>query len=89
MIKEYVSDSHFARKLLKHNPTGDLYFYPFYEKIDQVNGNDPQYRIYIPVNSIEEGDKINNCDMREIYKIKPRIIYDWKENNTVEIGWIK
>lgn len=89
VVKEYADDSHFSRKLIQHVPTGELYFYEFYEKIDWVHGNDPQYSTYIPVDSIRESDDINEKNMWDIHKITPRIVDDWKEDGTRTTGWIK
>ncbi len=88
-LKIYTMESHLVRKLLKHVPSGELYFYEFYEKIDWLNGNDPQYNTYIPVANETESDNINKLDLFEIHNITPRIIFDWKEDDTKTIHWIK
>lgn len=53
-IETYLDDSHDMRRLLKCRECGQLYFYRFLEFIDYVNGEDPQYRTYIPVASAED-----------------------------------
>lgn len=88
-IKVYVEDSHLTRRLLRHKPSGELYFYEFKEEIDYENGNDPQYRTYIPVENEERADEINKLDSFGILSLSPRIIKDWLADDTRTIKWIR
>ena len=88
-IKVYIDESHMIRKLIKHNPSGELYFYEFNEKTDWVNGNDPQYRTYIPVETEQQADEINKLSILEIHEITPRLIDDYGEDNTRVTKWMK
>jgi UDP-N-acetylmuramate-alanine ligase len=88
MIKVYINDDHFIRKLLKHIPSDELYFYEFKEDIDYVNGNDPQYRTYIPVKDEVKADEINKLDIFGIHTISPRLIDDWLADDTRRTLWI-
>ena len=88
-IKLYLDESHLMRRLVRHIPSGELYFYEFYEEIDYLNGNDPQYRTFIPVESEAQADKINKLDIFEIHTIIPRLIADWHADNTRVIKWVK
>jgi len=54
-----------------------LYFYEFYEVIDWMNGNDPQYRSYLPVDSIEEADELARLSVFDILDHYPRLQSDW------------
>lgn len=58
-IKVYEDDSHLIRKLKKCKACEQLYFYEFYEWIDWVEGNDPQYRTWIPIRNIEDADALS------------------------------
>jgi hypothetical protein len=81
LIDTYVDDSHWFRKLLKCRECGQLYFYEFYEYIDWVNGNDPQYQTYIPV---ETEDEINTLKKTasplELLKFYPRLQRDFPKD---------
>lgn len=88
IIKEYSRSSHHSRRLLKYLLTNDLYFYEFHEETDWVNGNDPQYRTYIPVDSEGRADEINKLSILDIHTITPRIIMDWKADDTRVLQWI-
>lgn len=87
-IKTYEDDSHLKRKLLKHLPSGELYFYEYREEIDWMNGNDPQYRSYIPVSSEEVADDMNELGMVEILGCQPRIMNDWLADGTRNVKWV-
>ena len=88
-IKIYSEDDHLTRRLMKYKPTGELYFYEFKEDIDYVNGNDSQYRTYIPVETEEKADEINKLDIFGIHKISPRLIDDWLADGKRRTRWIK
>ena len=72
----YTDDSHLMRKLLKCKECGQLYFYEFYEEIDWQEGNDPQYRTWIPVEDAESARALNNLSVFGILEF-PSIRSDW------------
>lgn len=88
-VKVYLDDSHLMRRLMKYKPTGELYFYEFKEELDYINGNDPQYRTYIPVENEKESDEINKLDIFQVHTISPRLIDDWHADDTRITKWIK
>lgn len=88
-IKVYSEDDHFMRRLIKYKPTEELFFYEFNEEVDYVNGNDPQYRTYILVKDEQEADEINKLDFLQILKITPRLIDDWRADDTRTTKWIR
>lgn len=89
-VKVYSDDDdHLKRRLMRYKPTSELYFYEFKEEIDYLNGNDPQYRTYIPVKNEEEADKINKLDILQIHTVSPRLIDDWHADDTRVTKWIK
>jgi hypothetical protein len=49
VIDTFVDESHLIRRLERCRKCGQLYFYEFTEEIDWLDGNDPQYRTWIPV----------------------------------------
>lgn len=77
--KNYIDESHLIRRLLKCKDCGQLYFYEFYEEIDWKEGNDPQYRTWIPVEDIGSADSINALSVFELLKF-PSIRCDWPSN---------
>lgn len=89
IVKVYRDDSHLKRRLLRHIPSSELYFYEFKEEIDWGNGNDPQYRTYIPVENEERADEINKLDVLKILSISPQIRFDWSSGDSKVIKWFK
>lgn len=76
-LKTYEDDSHLIRRLLKCKDCGQLYFYEFYEEIDWVNGNDPQYRTWIPIKTENDAKKLSAIPVIEILRFFPRLQSDW------------
>ena len=58
LIETYAESDHFSHYLLKCRECGQLYFQEFQEQTDWVNSNDPQYTVYVPVESVEQGGKV-------------------------------
>lgn len=81
-IKEYVDESHLFRDLLKCKDCGQLYFFEFYEEVDWVDGQDPQYTTWIPVESEEKSDEMNKLSPLEILQFFPRIQKDFPKEAT-------
>lgn len=87
IVKTYEKESHVVRELLKCSECGQLYFYEFYEEIDWENGNDPQYRTAIPVESEDQADKMAKMSQVEILKFSPRLQNDWPKDAEEKTGW--
>ena len=88
-LKTYEDDSHLIRDLRRCTQCGQLYFYEFYEVIDWVNGNDPQYSTYLPVESIEEADELARQSVFDILDHYPRLQSDWPaEAELPKVYWI-
>jgi len=93
MEQVYEDDSHLMRRLMKCKKCGQLYFYEFYEEIDWSEGNDPQYRTWIPVDDPASAVALNRLSIFEILKF-PSIRSDWprdqkemrtyRQNNPIE-----
>lgn len=79
-LNTFEDESHLIRRLLKCKDCGQLYFYEFYEEIDWVNGNDPQYRTWIPVKTEKDAKKLSMIPVIEILKFFPRLQSDWPSN---------
>jgi hypothetical protein len=79
-IHTYVDESHLFRDLLKCRECGQLYFFEFYEEIDWENGNDPQYKTYIPVETEDEINTLKNASTHELLQFFPRLQTDFPAN---------
>ena len=76
-IATYVDDEHLIRRLLKCRECGHLYFYEMYEKIDWVDGDDPQYRTYIPVSNMTEVEILKMTATSELLLAAPALRRDF------------
>mgnify|MGYP000846868312 FL=1 len=88
LLKTYEDESHIMRYLLRCKLCPQLYFFEFYEEIDWDKGEDLQYTSYIPVNTQEDADKINQFSQFELLKVKPRLQADFV-GSTKTIRWVK
>lgn len=91
-VKEYqekrqTGEDENIRKVLMCSDCGQLYFYEFVELRDMVDGDDPQYRKLIPVESTEDGDKIYELEFSEFYLIKPRLSISWPKMGPMTFAW--
>ncbi len=88
VVHTFSEDSHFSRRLFKCKQCGQLYLKEFYEEIDWVDGDDPQYLTYIPVENQKEAETINQVDLWEFQTFSPRINRDWPKGKPKTIRWI-
>lgn len=79
VIKTYSEDSHLMRHLKQCQQCGQLFFYEFYETIDWTDGNDPQYRTWIPVDDEPTAEQLSQLSPLEIQQFR-RIIIDWPKD---------
>lgn len=88
LIETYVDESHLERCLLKCSECGQFYFFEFYEEIDWIDGNDPQYSTYIPVETNEEIETLKKCSPLELLQFFPRLQIDFpKEAKEPKVWW--
>jgi hypothetical protein len=87
-IRTYVNDSHLMRELLKCRECGQLYFYEFYEEIDWDEGEDPQYRTYIPVESDMEIEVLKRTSPSELVSYFPRLQSDFPKEGRKAPRWV-
>jgi hypothetical protein len=86
--KTYTEDSHFSRRLIKCKECNQLYVREFYEEIDWIDGEDPQYMTYIPVRNEKEAELIAGVDLYEFQTFSPRINRDWPKGAERKTYWI-
>ena len=88
LIETYVDESHLSRRLVKCRECGQLYFFEFYEEIDWVDGDDPQYTTYIPVETDEDIQTLKKSSQFELLQFFPRLQIDFpKEAKNPKIWW--
>ncbi len=88
VIHMFSEDSHFSRRLIQCKQCAQMYLKEFYEEIDWIDGEDPQYVTYIPVESREEAEAINRVGLWEFQTFSPRINRDWPKDKPRKIYWI-
>ena len=79
-IETYMDESHHRRLLMRCRECGHLYFYEFREYVDYENGNDPQYRTFIPVTSPEDAAALSSLPPGDIAECIPAIHIDWPKD---------
>lgn len=90
LIDTYEKDSHLWRYLLKCRECGQLYFFEFYEEIDWINGNDPQYSTWIPVETNKEIEVLKKTSQLGLMNFFPRIQKDFpKDAKEPTLRWVK
>ena len=85
----YVDESHDRRCLLRCRECGQLYFYKFLEFVDYSDGEDPQYRTYIPVTCSEDAGILSTLPEWDIMKCAPSLHCDWpKGQDRPRLFWL-
>ena len=80
IIKTFIDESHFIRKLVRCKQCGQLYFNEFYEWIDWENGNDPQYVTWVPVETKEEIETLRKTSVMDLLHIRPCLRKDFPKH---------
>ena len=88
VVHTFSEDAHFSRRLIKCKQCGQLYLKEFYEEIDWVDGEDPQYLTFIPVRSKEDAEEINKVGLWELQTFSPRINRDYPKGKPKRIYWV-
>ncbi len=87
LVKELVDESHWIRHILRHKECGQLYFKELYEEIDWADGNDFQYRTYIPI-EVKDIEEISKSGLFRIGTFYPQIRYDYPRSRKLSIEWL-
>ena len=69
-----------VRKLLRCRECRQLYFYELYYR------SGASYRTFIPVDTSDEADRLNNCSIYELHLVVPRLQDDRLANRGVR--WV-
>lgn len=90
MLKTYYKDSHFWRYLLCCRECGQRYFFEFYEEVDWVEGEDPQYSTYLPVETDAEIAKLLKTARIDLVQFAPRLQKDFpKGAKAPTLRWVR
>jgi hypothetical protein len=90
IIDTFEDDTHLIRRLLKCRECGQLYFYEMSEEVDWKDGDDPQYRKYIPVSSMGELEMLKKASASELQQVSPCLRSDFpKEAAEPLIYWVR
>jgi hypothetical protein len=73
----YLNTSHHWRYLLKCRECGQLYFWEFYEEVDWISGEDPQFSTYVPVQTNADIENLKNTSRLELLNFAPRLNIDF------------
>ena len=88
-LETLVDESHWIRHILKCRECGQRYFYEFYEVIDWVDGEDPQYRTLVPFDTEEELEALRASNHMTLLEFSPRLQRDWPKGvDAPTVGWI-
>jgi hypothetical protein len=90
MVETYLDEDHLKRSLVKCSDCGQHYYREYYEEIDWEDGNDPQYRTYIPI--IPDPDSIKALSAMspmELLGLIPRLLDDWNADGSRVTQWIR
>ena len=90
LVESYIDTSHFGfeRHLVRCADCGQTYYHEFYEVIDWDEGNDLQYKTFIPIqpNNVII-DELNKASSFELLQFFPRLQIDSKDETTIK--WIR
>ncbi len=88
-IKRLVEEDHLRRSILKCDKCEQIYFYEYLEERAWLDPEiDPVYKTYIPVNTVEEAEKLNEKSSVELSDIFPRLVDDLTANGTRILKWL-
>ena len=89
-VQSYLEDSHHIRRLLRCEQCGQLFYYGLSEVVDWIGGEDPQFRIYIPVASERQAERFSTLGTFDLRQFVPRLQVDWPAGQSRPIArWIR
>ncbi|MQX37087.1 hypothetical protein [Roseospira navarrensis] len=76
-LETVFQDSHEWRYVLRCRECGWVYVFDFHEEIDWAGGNDPQYKLWVPVPDGEDPAVVAREDRFALMERVPRVQSDW------------
>lgn len=89
IVTSFLEESHDIRRLVECTKCQQQYFFEFHEDAYWEDGQDRQYRTYIPVSSKDELNRLLQTDHISILNFFPRLQLDWQGSGEATIRWIR
>jgi hypothetical protein len=90
LLETFGKDSHWWRHLLRCRECGQLYVYEFHEEVDWVDGEDPQYVTWVPVETQADIAAVKAAPAGVMGSFVPRLCKDWpKGAKKAKLYWVK
>jgi hypothetical protein len=90
LLQQFEHESHWSRALLRCRECGQRYVYEFYEEIDWADGEDPQYRTWVPVDSDAEVDRLRQAGPGGLAGFRPCLRRDWPKGAPAPtVFWVR
>lgn len=88
LLETFVEDSHWWRYLLRCRECGQRYVFEFAEEIDWVDGDDPQYCTWVPVESDAEVALVRASGRLDMRSFLPHLRKDWPKGEDRKVYWV-
>jgi hypothetical protein len=89
LLDTFVKESHWWRYLLQCRDCGQRYFYEFYEEVDWVDGDDPQFCTWVPVETDEEVARLKTAGQLGLRTFRPHLCNDHPKGEARKIYWVR
>jgi hypothetical protein len=88
LLETFVKESHWWRYLLKCRECGQRYVFEFHEEIDWVDGDDPQYCTWIPIETDEEAQRLKAAAPLDLRTFMPHLCDDRPKGEERKVYWV-
>jgi hypothetical protein len=90
LLERFVADSHWSVSLLRCRECGLRYIFEFYEEVDWVDGDDPQYCAWVPVETDADVARVRPAGPGQLAGFRPCLRKDWpKGADAPKIYWVR
>jgi hypothetical protein len=88
LLDTFVKESHWWRYLLECRKCGQRYFFEFHEEIDWVDGDDPRYCTWIPIETEEELQSLKAAAPLNLRIFMPHLRDDRPKGEERKVYWV-
>jgi len=88
LLETFVKESHWWRYLLECRECGQLYFFEFQEEVDWVDGDDPQYCTWIPIDTDEQVQRLKMAAPLDLRMFLPHLCDDRPKGEKRKVHWV-
>ena len=88
LLETFVEESHWWRYLLKCRECGQLYFFEFLEEVDWVDGDDPQFCTWIPIDTGAEAEPMKTAAQLSMRTFIPHLADDRPKGEKRKVYWV-